>query len=280
MQKIEIDRKKCAKDGICVKICPFHVFHLDKDGFAQALHSQYCIACGQCVAVCPKSAISVNNHISITPEKCLPMVEKLKISPEQALQFLKSRRSVRVYKDELIPNELLKTILYDASWNPSAMDMHPVRWLVVSGKDHVRSLSALTIEWMRKQVEAAPEIAKAHRFDLLVEGWDKGEDMVCRSAPHVIFAFAPENIMPLVVEDCSIALTYLDLCAHAHGIGTCWCGYLTYVANTYGALKQKLPLPQGCKIFGSLLLGYPKFTLKKIPPRQNPDVIWFPTSGF
>ena len=59
----------------------------------------------------------------------------------------------------------------------------------------------------------------------------EGDDRLLRGAPHVAIAVTPaEYGWP---EDGAIALTYLELAAHAMGIGCCWGGYLTTAIRSF-----------------------------------------------
>jgi nitroreductase len=61
--------------------------------------------------------------------------------------------------------------------------------------------------------------------------------------------------------------------APALGLGACWCGYYG-LASDYSPFLKKLALPQGHKLLGAMLIGYPKYKYKHIPPRINPAIIW------
>jgi len=50
---------------------------------------------------------------------------------------------------------------------------------------------------MRSIVEANPKLATDWGFDRLVDAWDRGEDMILRSAPHIIMAHADKAYGPL-----------------------------------------------------------------------------------
>ncbi|MCD6294340.1 MAG: nitroreductase family protein [Deltaproteobacteria bacterium] len=56
---------------------------------------EVCLRCGHCVAVCPNGAL---RHTSIPMERCPSIVKDLAINREQTVQFLRSRRSVRIKK--------------------------------------------------------------------------------------------------------------------------------------------------------------------------------------
>jgi nitroreductase len=80
--------------------------------------------------------------------------------------------------------------------------------------------------------------------------------------------------MPISQSSCFIALTYLELAAPSLGLGTCWAGYFTAAANFYPPLQKALDLPQGHLPYGATMIGYPKYSYQRIPPRNKPEISW------
>ena len=72
----------------------------------------------------------------------------------------------------------------------------------------------------------------------------------------------------------AIALTYLELAAHATGLGACWAGYFHFACGSYKPLQEALSLPDGHQVHGAMMLGYPKHRFSRIPLRNAPAVIW------
>ena len=104
MNFLTIDETKCKKDAICAAVCPAAVIRLPKDGYPQFVPggNEICIACGHCVAVCPNAALS---HKYIPLEDCLPINKELRINEAQGVQFLRSRRSIRLYKEKPVQKD-------------------------------------------------------------------------------------------------------------------------------------------------------------------------------
>jgi nitroreductase len=118
-----------------------------------------------------------------------------------------------------------------------------------------------------------PEIALPMHFDLAVDVWKKGIDRIFRSAPHVIIAHGLKDLAA-AQPACIIALTYLEIAAYSMGIGACWAGYFTRAAASFRPLIQALNLPEGHQAFGGMMIGYPKYHYQRIPPRNEPKIIW------
>ena len=102
-----VDESKCKKDGICARECPMAIIEVkDKESRPELApgSERFCLICGHCIAVCPHGAL---NHALIPIEDCPPIIKELAITEEQAVQFLRSRRSIRLFKDKR-----LKTIRF------------------------------------------------------------------------------------------------------------------------------------------------------------------------
>ena len=69
-------------------------------------------------------------------------------------------------------------------------------------------------------------------------------------------------------------MTTLELAASATGIGGCWAGFFMRAANFHAPLQQFLDLPEKHRVYGALMLGYPRFSYKRIPVREEAKVRW------
>ncbi len=272
MASLSINEEKCTRCGTCAAECPICIIQIVEketlpswgDG-AEAL----CINCGHCVAVCPSKAFGLS---TMPLEKCIPVVKDLKTTPEQIEQFMKSRRSIRVYRENPVEHEKLAKLIDIARYAPSGHNSQPVQWLVIEKKENVEQLAEMTINWVRELIKNDPVFAEMMQAESLVAGWDVGIDVITRGAPHLIFAHAQKDSAPL--GDCHIALTYLELVAHSMGIGACWAGFVQLAAAFDPALAQALQLPEDHVSFGALMIGYPKFKYSSIPTRNDAQIIW------
>ena len=196
---------------------------------------------------------------------CLPFREDKKVDAESVEQFLKMRRSIREFKEAPVPRELLAHAIDTARWAPSAVNIQPVRWLVVEKPERTRVLAGFIADWMRA--------VGTGYFQMFLDAWGQGRDLILRNAPHVVVAHASaENIWS--PADCTTAIAYLELAAQANGLGTCWSGLLVRAAEFNPKIPEFLNLPAGHKIYGAAMIGYPRFRYHRIPVRNRAVIDW------
>ncbi|WP_042276355.1 DUF362 domain-containing protein [[Clostridium] dakarense] len=57
-RKAIIDTNYCVACGTCVKVCPLQIIHIEQGVFAKINYDK-CVGCGKCARVCPASVIEV-----------------------------------------------------------------------------------------------------------------------------------------------------------------------------------------------------------------------------
>ncbi len=269
MELFNIDKEKCDNDGICAIECPAHIIEMTENGPVPAAGAQeICIQCGHCVAICPRGAFSLT---TLSPDQCLPIQKDLKFEANQAEQFLRSRRSIRRYKEKTIPKDLFEKALQIACCAPTGSNKQPVQWLVVNKKQGVVKIGAHVIDWMRYVVKKMPEVAQTLNMETLIAQWDQGIDRICRDAPQLVFAYTSDEFGS-GAADCHTAMAYLELALPGLGLGSCWAGYVNYAAGQWPALKKELDLPKNHTCHGALMVGYPKFKYFRAPKRNAPVI--------
>jgi hypothetical protein len=68
---------------------------------------------------------------------------------------------------------------------------------------------------MRHEAASDAPVMPPAVFSPFVAAWERGEDRICRGAPHLIIAHVPDSS---AVVDGIIALAWADAVAPAHGV--------------------------------------------------------------
>lgn len=111
------------------------------------------------------------------------------------VELLKTRRSIRAYKDIEIEDDKIKLILKAGLLAPSSRGKRPWEFIVVSDKSILEKLSKCRT---------------------------KGGGPFLKNASKAIVVLANTNETDVWVEDCSIAAILMQMEAHELGIGSCW----------------------------------------------------------
>jgi nitroreductase len=187
------------------------------------------------------------------------------------VQFLRSRRSIRRYKNIPVEKDKILRLIEVARYAPTGANRQPVEWLVLSDKSHLRNIAGLAINWMRKILKD-PQVAEASPYLLpVVAAWEAGNDPVLRDAPVLIVASAPKEAMNGLV-DLTLALSYLELLAPTMGLGTCWAGLLQGALLASSSVKAAVGIPADHPHHYALMLGYPDVKYYRLPERQKPRI--------
>jgi nitroreductase/NAD-dependent dihydropyrimidine dehydrogenase PreA subunit len=268
MSRFVVNESTCRRDGICAAVCPAGILVPGGTSPPSLVPGgeELCISCGHCVAACPYGACSLD---TMPTESCPPVRPEWHLTPEQAEHFLRSRRSIRAYKDAAVDPGRLERLIRVARFAPSGHNGQPVRWLVISGCEPVRALAGHVIEWMRTLLEQKPLVG----LDRLLKAWDDGKDPICRRAPHLVVTHAPADDVT-APSACTLALAYLELAAPSFGLGCCWAGYLHMAALHWPPLREALELPEGEAFCGAMMVGEPRYRYHRLPLRREPEIAW------
>jgi nitroreductase/NAD-dependent dihydropyrimidine dehydrogenase PreA subunit len=272
MGLLTIDETRCKKDGLCASECPMVIIKLkDGDSFPEIVPEGegICNDCGHCVAICPHDAL---DHARV-PRESSPLIEKdLAINEDQAVQFLRSRRSIRFFKEQPVEREMLQRLIEIARYAPSGGNLQPVEWLAFTDPDSIKGIAERTVAWMRTVLEKAPKSVPPY-FPLIVGAWDMGYNSVTWSAPVLVLASAPKEAIS-GRADVTLALAFLDLAAPKLGLGTCWAGLIYGAMQASAAVREAAGLPEEHPHYYPMMVGYPKRKYRRVPERKAPKITW------
>lgn len=269
---VDESKCKCKKDSICVAACTSNLIKLQEEtGYPGIIPGgdNICNRCGHCVAVCPYGALILSE---IPSEDCPLIKPELIINEEQAVQFLRSRRSIRAYKDKPVEREKIRRLIEIARYAPTGGNSQLVEWLVVTDKRKIHESARHTIEFFRRSIKENPRVLELSPYlSLFIEAWDAGYDLILWNAPVLVVASAPKE-GPTGIADVCIALSYLSLVAPTMGLGTCWAGLLQGAIISTPPLRELLGIPAEPPHLFPMILGYPKARYYRLPGRKPPKI--------
>ncbi len=272
MSLFTIDQNKCTSCKICMAECPMQIIIMKKDSkipepasYAEKL----CIDCGHCVSVCPEGAFSLK---TMSADKCIDISEDYNPGPEKITGYMKARRSVRKFKDLPVEKAVIEQIIDTASCAPSGHNSRPVEWTVIEGREKIKEMAVMVVDWMKDMQKNSPEMAAEWHFDMIIKAWEFNIDVITHSCHAVIIAHGDKK-NPNAAQAGTIALSHFEMAAPSFGLGCCWGGFLTWAAMMWQPLKDHLNLPKGHSLQGTMLTGYPKFKYHRMPLRES-KVTW------
>jgi len=265
---IVIDKEKCLKCQACVKDCVVKVLTTDADDFPEVKEGdgRYCLNCQHCMAVCPVGAVECNG-VSAAQTKALGPLP----TSETMMNLIAQRRSIRQFKDEDIPQETLQELLKALAWTPTGCNVHNLTFTVVSHRSEMDFFRSEMNKSLRFLINTGLLRLAYPKFQRYMGEVLRGEDVIFRNAPHIIVASSPKNA-PCKEADPWIALSYFDLVAQTHGIGTCWSGFAVHAFNWIGKLRRRLGLPKGYRVGAVLLFGLPDVTYHRQTAPEQFDI--------
>lgn len=252
MADIKINKDKCAKCGSCIKDCITYSLERDSEGFAQTKenYKSLCISCKHCLAVCPTGAIDIDG------------VEAQSVDPskfgdaEEILNTIKSRRSIRQYKEEDITSEDFKKIKDMLPYIPTGCNANTLHFSFIEKRSAMEVIKEYTRTKILKLISNCFTRKYAGKFAAFKNAFENGEDVIYRDAPAMVVVSSSIHA-PCANTDPIIALSYIELYAQSLGIGTCWCGFAQACFKLLPKLSQMVGVPDGYKPVYVMLLGYP-----------------------
>jgi len=157
---------------------------------------------------------------------------------------VRTRRSVRTYRPEPIPQEVLSRVLDAARIAPSGSNRQPTRLIVVKDEQTKKNLVPLCHN--QAFVAAAPVVICAVGRNI---NYDRGEWMGDYA----------------MIVDVAIAVDHLTLAARAEGLGTCWIG-----SFSNAKFREFFKLPEDVNVVALTPLGYPDGDLFTDPEGRIP----------
>jgi nitroreductase len=182
-----------------------------------------------------------------------------------------------VYKKKPVPKDIIVRLIEIARYAPTGHNSQTVEWLVVDNRDVLRRFAEIGADWMRWTIKNRPKSwelpSLIPHLERMLQRQERGENEFLRDAPAIVIAHAKKDDV-FAPQSCAIALTYFDLIAYAMGLGCCWLGAFSDAATSFPPMIEALALPEGHQPFGSIAVGYSKFSYRRLPLRKYPPITW------
>ena len=245
----EIDKEKCIHCGLCIKDCSAKALSFDDEKFPQ-IDEKRCFKCQHCLVVCPTGALSV---CSKHPENSEEIQEH---NSENLLNLIKSRRSVRHYKQENLDREKLEKLKHMLNWVPTGCNNHRLHFSFIDDIEVMNEFRGYLNGKIINALTKKPVKPLVDKFGRYAKAFLNGEDIVFRGAPHMVVVSTPIDA-PCYNIDPTIALSYFELYAQSMNIGTCWCGLAEFCLLVLPELSEYLQIPEKYKASYVMLFGEP-----------------------
>lgn len=158
----------------------------------------------------------------------------------ETLEVLKTRRTIRQFKSDPIPREIVETLINAARLAPSANNIQPWEFVAITKPE--------TREKIAQDVQSGAFIA---------------------TAPLCIAILCPESRH--AVQDAAAAMENLILAAWDQGIGSCWVA--AYREPFAERVRELVEGPADYNVIALAALGYPAMKAETPPKRSVKEVL-------
>ena len=190
------------------------------------------------------------------------------------LKAIKERKSIRAFRPDPVPKERIEEILKLVIHAPSAINLQPWEFIVVSGEEKERLSRRLLKAYKEKQIACGPgnvkplpkmygkrgaktlELMKPFFEEMRVDINQYINEGSCNfyGAPVAILLCLDDSFPNARLVDIGIALGYLVLTAHELGLATCPIGLIVAYEDE---IKDLLNIPENKNVAIGVALGYP-----------------------
>jgi len=194
-----------------------------------------------------------------------------------AIEAIKTRQSVRVFRREPVDQAILEEIVETARWSPSYKNSQPWQVVIVSG-ERKKALSKLMLDLFEQGAAPSPDLPTPTHWPPMEQanidrlyamrkeamGLDLDDPEVIRKAkkanfqfyhaPHAIYLHQDDSLTEWSLLDIGMFAQSLMLAAHARGLGTVPQAFVTDYARQ---VKEFLDIPPTHRLVLGLSVGYP-----------------------
>lgn len=253
MKYIEINKDLCIGCGKCVKDCVSEKIRL-VDGKAEFLYER-CIQCGHCFAICPVKAVTMTNYKNA--EDIAP-TDISDFDSDKLLLAMKSRRTVRQFKNKDVPDEMIEKIIEAGRYCPTGTNAQDFSFTVI--RDKLPEIEKEAVKVFRLAQKSASPFSK-YLKNITID-----DNFFFKGAPVVIVVNGKGT------ASACLASSYMELMAESMGLGVLYSGFLIGVTKFSRKVSSLLGTKKGQSPVTALVIGWPDVEYKRIPPRNEAEV--------
>jgi len=208
------------------------------------------------------------------------------------LEVIRNRRSIRKYKPDPVPSELITQVLEAARRAPSGTNAQPWKFIVVRSSERREALCQAA--YGQPMIREAPVVVAALGDRQVFKHWPRrAKELVDVGAVDAALlekvgkryrsrVRQPEDVDRTILGSCMIAIDHLTLAAASLGLGTCWA-----MAMDPDEVARALELPAHLFPIALVPLGYaaesppprPRYALGEIAFDETLDHPWSEPPG-
>jgi nitroreductase/NAD-dependent dihydropyrimidine dehydrogenase PreA subunit len=248
-----VKESRCISCNECVRDCP--VMIIESEGgipFVRKEREAICIKCQHCLAVCPTAAVSI---CGVNPDECVPV--SAKAEPEALEALMRSRRSVRRYRQENLDKGVIDDLIKVSANCPSGKNDRKLLFTVIDDIDEMNRFREKVYGVIEEKINNNCLPEKYAFFASTLKAYKGGKDIIFRGAPHFIVASASADECATPVADSFIGLNYFELYSASRGVGAVWVGFFMYLIDFVEDMNDILGIPTDHRIGYALIFGKP-----------------------
>lgn len=177
-------------------------------------------------------------------------------------ECIKKRRSVRAYKDEPVPKNVIEAVLEAGVWAATGMNRQPWRFIIVEDKNVIKFVSDETKRIVREMMPAIGQ-----RFDT-------EKDIICYDAPVLVLICteSDQDFGHIDLLDSVLAAQNMFLKAHELGLEACYMGFIDFLSKNRPEMMRKAGVPECYEVQVPFIIGYPK-SRSGSGKRNKPNIV-------